>query len=359
MIDWSKYCHRMVSVDVAARTCVVEPGIVLDVLNRLLADTGLMFGPRPSTHAQCTLGGMIGNNSCGSTAQAYGKTADNVARLEILTYDGQRMWVGPTSQEEFDRIVAQGGPRARIYRELRAIADEHADEIRRRFPDIPRRVSGYNLDQLLPEAGFDLARALVGSEGTLVTVLRAELRLVPAPKAECLVLLGYHDIGVAAEAVPRIVGHGPLQLEGVDDKLVDFERRKHMHPDALKRLPEGGGWLMVSFAGRSQKEADAKARGMLKELKDSEHAPHVSFFDDAKIEKELWEVRESGLGATARVPGMRETWEGFEDSAVPPDRLGDYLRDLRRLLEEFGYGDASCTGTSGRAACTPASRSTW
>ncbi|MGI5157747.1 FAD-binding and (Fe-S)-binding domain-containing protein [Microbispora sp. CA-102843] len=348
VIDWSKYCHRLVSVDAAARTCVVEPGIVLDVLNRLLADDGLMFGPRPSTHSQCTLGGMIGNNSCGSTAQAYGKTADNIARLEILTYDGHRMWVGPTSQEEFDRIVAEGGPRARIYRELRAIVDEHADEIRRRFPDIPRRVSGYNLDQLLPETGFDLARALVGSEGTLVTVLRAELRLVPAPKAECLVLLGYHDINVAADAVPRIARYGPLQLEGVDDRLVDFERRKHMHPDALKRLPEGGGWLMVSFGADSQKKADAKARDLLKELRDTEHAPHIAFIDDAKIEKELWEVRESGLGATARVPGLHETWEGFEDSAVPPDKLGGYLRDLRHLFEEFGYGDASLYGHFGQ-----------
>ncbi|MGW5264792.1 FAD-binding and (Fe-S)-binding domain-containing protein [Microbispora sp. NPDC004025] len=348
VIDWSKYCHRLVSVDAAARTCVVEPGIVLDVLNRLLAGIGLMFGPRPSTHSQCTLGGMIGNNSCGSTAQAYGKTADNVARLEILTYDGQRMWVGPTSDEEFGRIAAEDGPRGRIYRELRAIVDEHAGEIRRRFPDIPRRVSGYNLDQLLPEAGFDLARALVGSEGTLVTVLRAELFLVPAPEAECLVLLGYQDIGVAADAVPRIARYGPLQLEGVDDKLVDFERRKHMHPDVLTRLPEGGGWLMVSFGGGSQEEADGKARDLLEDLKNSEHAPHVAFFDDAKTEKKLWEVRESGLGATARVPGMHETWEGFEDSAVPPDRLGDYLRDLRRLFEEFGYGDASLYGHFGQ-----------
>lgn len=348
VIDWSKYCHRLLSVDTEARTCVVEPGIVLDVLNRLLAGTGLMFGPRPSTHSQCTLGGMIGNNSCGSTAQAYGKTADNVARLEILTYDGQRMWVGPTGPREFDRILAEGGPRARLYRELREIADDHAEDIRRRFPDIPRRVSGYNLDQLLPEAGFDLARALVGSEGTLVTVLRAELRLVPAPAAECLVLLGYHDIAVAADGILRIAGHGPLQLEGVDDKLVDFERRKHMHPEALERLPEGGGWLMVSFGGGSQEEADRRARAMLEDLRGSEHEPHIAFFDDQKIEKALWEVRESGLGATARVPGMPETWEGWEDSAVPPERLGGYLRDLRRLFGEFGYGDASLYGHFGQ-----------
>ncbi|MBP2705092.1 FAD-binding oxidoreductase [Microbispora sp. RL4-1S] len=348
VIDWSAHCDRLVSVDVAARTCVVEPGIVLDVLNRRLAETGLMFGPRPSTHSQCTLGGMIGNNSCGSTAQAYGKTADNVSRLEILTYDGLRMWVGPTTEEEYAEILAEGGPRARIYRELRLIADDHAGAIRDRFPDIPRRVSGYNLDQLVPGGPFDLARALVGSEGTLVVVLRAELHLVPSPAAESLVLLGYHDIAAAADAVPRIARHRPLQLEGVDDRLVGFERAKGMHPDALKRLPEGGGWLMVSFGGDSQREADERARTLTDDLRRTEHAPHIAFFDDEQIEKHLWEVRESGLGATARVPGLPETWEGWEDSAVPPDRLGDYLRDLRALLREFGYGQASLYGHFGQ-----------
>ncbi|GAA0381526.1 FAD-binding and (Fe-S)-binding domain-containing protein [Microbispora corallina] len=348
VIDWSKYCHRLVSVDRAAHTCVVEPGIVLDTLNLLLRDTGLMFGPRPSTHSHCTLGGMIGNNSCGSTAQAYGKTADNVARLEILTYDGLRTWVGPTGGDEFERILAEGGRRAEIYRGLRDVVGAHAGEIRRRFPDIPRRVSGYNLDQLLPGGDFDLARALVGSEGTLVTVLRAELRLVPAPKAESLVVLGYHDIAVAGDAVPRIAAHRPLQLEGVDDKLVGYERRKGMHPEALKELPEGGGWLMVSFAGDSREEADDRANALVDDLRGSDHEPHVAFFDTELLEKELWEVRESGLGATARVPGMRETWEGWEDSAVPPERLGDYLRDLCRLFEEFGYGDASLYGHFGQ-----------
>ncbi len=348
VIDWSKYCHRLVSVDAEAATCVVEPGIVLDVLNRKLAGTGLMFGPRPSTHGQCTLGGMIGNNSCGSTAQAYGKTAENVSRLEIVTYDGLRMWVGPTDEPEFRRIVAAGGRRAEIYRELRSIVETHAGEIRRRFPDIPRRVSGYNLEQLLPEGGFNLARALVGTEGTLVAVLRAELCLVPAPKAEALVLLGYHDIVAAARAVPHIAAYGPLQLEGVDDRLVDYERRKHMHPDALTRLPEGGGWLMVSFGGDTREEADRRARTLVEELRRTEHAPHIDFTDEKRVEKELWEVRESGLGATARVPGMRETWEGWEDSAVPPDRLAGYLNALRGLFREFGYGDASLYGHFGQ-----------
>ncbi|MEV6862766.1 FAD-binding and (Fe-S)-binding domain-containing protein [Streptosporangium subroseum] len=348
IIDWSKYCHRLVSVDAEAGTCVVEPGIVLDVLNRRLAETGLEFGPRPSTHSQCTLGGMIGNNSCGSTAQAYGKTAGNVSRLEILTYDGTRMWVGPTDERQYARFLEGGGRRAEIYRALHDIVDAHAEEIRRRFPDIPRRVSGYNLDELLPGGAFNLARALVGSEGTLAVVLRAELCLVPVPKAESLVILGYHDIAAAADAVPRIAAHRPLQLEGVDDKLIGFERRLGMHPEALGRLPEGGGWLMVSFPGDSQRKADKRARALTDALEGTEHAPHVAFFDKEKVEKGLWEVRESGLGATARVPGMRETWEGWEDSAVPPERLGGYLRDLLRLLDEFDYGDAALYGHFGQ-----------
>src|SRR3954447_1014617 len=173
VLDWTKYCHHLVSVDAARRTCVVEPGIGLDELNRLLAGHGLMFGPKPSTHRSCTVGGMVGNNSCGASAQAYGKTVDNVRRLEVLLYDGTRMWVGPTDDTQYTRIVGGGGRRAEVYQALRRLRDDNLALIRTRYPDIPRRVSGYNLDSLLPERGFDVARALVGSEGTLVTVLHA------------------------------------------------------------------------------------------------------------------------------------------------------------------------------------------
>ena len=223
VIDWTKYCHRLVFVDPAARTCIVEPGIALDDLNAQLAEYGLMFGPRPSTHRSCTLGGMIGNNSCGATAQAYGKTVDNLRRLEVLTYDGQRMWVGPTSDAEFAAIAAAGGRRAEIYTRLRRLRDTHLAAIRTRYPDIPRRVSGYNLDALLPEAGFDLARALVGSEGTLVTVLQAELELVEVPKAKSMVVLGYPDVGAAGDAVTSVLPHHPWQLEGLDQVLLNLE----------------------------------------------------------------------------------------------------------------------------------------
>lgn len=348
VLDWSKYCHRLLSVDEQARTCVVEPGIVLDDLNRQLAGVRLMFGPRPATHDHCTLGGMIGNNSCGSTAQAYGKTGDNVVRLEVLTYHGLRLWVGPTAEHELAGILAADDERAALYRRLVDLRDRYADRIRTGFPQIPRRVSGYNLDALLPENGFDVARALVGSEGTLVTVLRAELQLVEVPRATTLVVLGYPDIAAAGDAVPAVLPHDPAQLEGVDDRLVSFERFSGKHREALNRLPSGGGWLMVSFTGHDQDEADRRAQGLLDDLAGGKHEPSHAFFDDPEQEQRLWEVREAGLGATARAPGMPDTWEGWEDSAVPPDRVGDYLRDLQGLYGKYGYTGAALYGHFGQ-----------
>jgi FAD/FMN-containing dehydrogenase len=348
VIDWSKYCHGVVSVDSGAQSCVVEPGVVLDELNSALAPHGLMFGPRPATHDHCTLGGMIGNNSCGATAQAYGKTVDNVLRLEVLTHDGERFWAGPTSDEEYAAIVAAGGRRAEIYQALRELSAARADQIRERYPRIPRRVSGYNLDSLLPEHGFDVARALVGSESTLVTILHAELRLVAAPAAQALVVLGYPDIASAADAAPAVARHQPEQLEGLDERLITFERERRMNPEALRLLPEGGGWLMVIFSGDAQDEADAKARALIDELHSTEHEPTVKFYDDPEHEKELADVREVALGATARVPDMPDTWEGWEDSAVPPERLGNYLRDLSKLYDEFGYSGAALYGHFGQ-----------
>ncbi len=342
VLDFSKYCNRLLSVDPESRTCVVEPGIVLDELNRRLAHTGLRYGPEPSTHMNCTLGGMIGNNSCGATAQRTGKVVDNIASLDVLLYDGTRFTVGPTDDDEYRSIERRGDRRAEIYRTLRRLRDENADLIRKRYPDIPRRVSGYNLDSLLPEQGFDLAGLLVGSEATLVTVLRAELKLVPVVPARTLVVLGYPDIGKAGDAVPSIVAHDPIALEGVDHYLIHDERIKHMNKSALDELPEGSGFLMVQFGGEDSDEADRRAQEMLDDLSRGEHDPGVTFFDDPEREDELWLVRESGLGATAHVPHHPDTWPGWEDSAVPVDRVGDYVRDLRRLYEEFGY--ASDTG---------------
>ncbi|MEU0052293.1 FAD-linked oxidase C-terminal domain-containing protein [Streptomyces sp. NPDC006309] len=349
VIDWSKYCTGLLSVDPERRTCVVEPGIVLDELNRLLAPHKLQFGPKPSTHSHCALGGMIGNNSCGASAQAYGKTVDNVRRLEILTYDGQRAWVGPTPPGERARVIAAGGRLAELYTGLDRIATDYLADIRRGFPKIPRRVSGYNLDSLLPENGFDLAKALVGSEGTLVTVLRAELDLVPVPACQSLLVLGYDDICAAADDVSRLLEHcSPTQLEALDGRMAQLMREERAYLDSLAVLPEGDSWLMIQYSGDSQEDVDGQAHALLRAIGRDESDANVAFSDNPEREQKMLRAREAGLGVTARPPDGRETWEGWEDSAVPPERLGDYLRDLKKLFEEFGYDRPSLYGHFGQ-----------
>jgi FAD/FMN-containing dehydrogenase/Fe-S oxidoreductase len=349
VIDWTKYCHEVISVDPGGRAAVVQPGIALDRVNDAVKKYGLMVGPKPSTHVSCTIGGMIGNNSCGSTAQAYGKMADSVQRLEILTYDGLRMWTGLTSDADYTNIVAKGGRPAEIYAGLRAIRDRYLGQIRTGYPDIPRRVSGYNLDYLLPEKQFHVARALVGSESTLVTVLAAEIKLVEIPKFRSLVVLGYPDIAQAADVVPLVVRHHPLACEGLDDVLISLEREEHLGGAALDKLPEGSGWLMIQFGGDTEQEAKERADALIEAVRsDGEHPrPHVAYLEDPAVEDNMWSVRELGLGATAYPPGKHETHEGWEDAAVPPDRLGDYLRDFRVLLARHDYHGASLYGHFG------------
>jgi len=337
VIDWSKYCHHVESVDTASRTCVVQPGIVLDMLNKELAPTGLRFGPEPATHMNCTLGGMIGNNSCGATAQRTGKVVDNIAALEVLLYDGTRFWCGPTSDDEYAQIERRGDRRAEIYRRIRKLVTDYEARIRERYPDIPRRVSGYNLDSLLPEHNFDIAGLLVGSESTLVTVLRAKLKLVPVLAERSLVVLGYPSIEKAADAVPAVLPHDPIALEGLDDRLLHDEQVKRLSSQARQELPRGSAYLMVQFGADTREEVDQAGKRLLDALHDTEHDPATKFLDEPSVEDELWQAREAGLGATAHIPGQPDTFEGWEDSAVAPEKLGDYLRDLNKLYQEFDY----------------------
>jgi FAD/FMN-containing dehydrogenase/Fe-S oxidoreductase len=337
VLDFSKYMHRLVELDPERRLARVEPGIVLDTLRRAAERHHLTYGPDPASHDRCTLGGMIGNNSCGVHALMAGKTVDNVEELEVLTYDGLRLRVGPTSDEELTRIIREGGRRGQIYSGLAALRDRFAGLIRERYPDIPRRVSGYNLDQLLPENGFHVARALVGTECTCVTVVEATLKLVPSPPYRTLAVLGYSDVYVAGDHVPEILEWRPIGLEGLDHRLIGFMRAKGLYPESVARLPPGGAWLLVEFGGDSQADADARARSMADALRRRPDAPSVKVMESMEEAKRIWEVRESGLGATAFVPGMADSWEGWEDAAVPPARLGAYLRDFRRLLDRHGY----------------------
>src|SRR5690242_4913864 len=346
VLDFSKYMHRVLEIDTAGRRARVEPGCVLDDLRAAARRHGLTYGPDPSTHNHCTLGGMIGNNSCGVhsvMAEFYGpgpSTAHQVRRLDVLTYDGTHLGVGPTSDDELDAIIRAGGRRGQIYRDLKALRDRYAARIHERFPMIPRRVSGYNLPELLPEFGFNVARALVGSEGTCVTVLEAELSLIDEPRARSLLVLGYPSVYDAGDHIPEIREHRPIGLEGLDDHLIHDIQKKELHADYVKMLPDGGGWLLVEFGGDSKADADAKARRLMETLGHGAGAPSMKLFDDPVEEHHIWKVRESGLGATARIPGEADTWEGWEDSSVPPDRVGSYLRGLRALFDRYGYACA-------------------
>jgi FAD/FMN-containing dehydrogenase/Fe-S oxidoreductase len=348
VLDTSKYMREILELDGARRIARVEPGVIRDQLAELAEGRHqLTFAPDTSTHAYATIGGMVGNNSCGTHSVMAGKTVENVEELEVLTYDGLRLRVGPTPEEELERIVAAGGRRGEIYGALRELRDRHAAAIRERFPRIPRRVSGYNLDQLLPENGFHVARALVGTEGTCATVLEATLRLVHSPPARTLLVIGYEDVFAAADHVPAVMEHEPTGLEGVDDVLVEDMKVLNMHSADLSLLPRGKGWLLAEFGGESREESDQRARACMDALRGEKGLSEMKLYDQMETEHKLWDVRESGLGATAFRPGARDHWEGWEDAAVPPEREGDYLRDFRRLLDEYGY-DSSLYGHFGQ-----------
>lgn len=337
VMDMSKYMNNILELNAREHRARVQPGVVLDHLRNAAEQHGLTFGPDPATHNRCTLGGMIGNNSCGVHAQMAGKTADNIEELDILTYDGLRMRVGPTSDEELERILQEGGRRGEIYGALKALRDRYGDLIRQGFPKIPRRISGFNLDELLPENGFNVARALVGTESTCVTVLEATVRLIHSPAARVLVVLGYPDIYSGCDQIPAILEHTPLALEGFDDILLNDTKRKGLYPDAVKLFPEGGGWLMVEFGADTREEALKQAHHFMVKMQQQSPTPEMKVFEDSAQAKPIWEVRESALGATAVVPGEQPTWPGWEDSAVRPEAMGNYLRDLRKLINSYQY----------------------
>ncbi len=349
VVDFSKYCTQLLSVDVQDRSCWVEPGLVLDELNAQLAAHGLEFGPEPATHNHCTLGGMVGNNSCGATAQRTGKTVDNTLALEIMLPDGTRMEVSATDDQEYADIVRSGGRRAEIYRQLRTLRDTYGDDVRAAYPDIPRRVSGYNLDSLLPENTFNLAQALVGSESTCVLVLRAKLRLMPVVRARSVVLLGYPDAGSSGDDVPAVLKYDPIALEGFDSKVISYQQTKGLNPTAIQDLPEGqGAWLLVQFGADTPEQAAAAAHTFAQAAQQFGSGPTVTVYDDDAHQEQIWQVREAALGATAQVPGLANMWSGWEDSAVAPEQIGRYLRELRKLYQEFGYDTASLYGHYGQ-----------
>jgi FAD/FMN-containing dehydrogenase/Fe-S oxidoreductase len=338
VIDFSKYVNRLLEVNPKERYAWVEPGIINDQLREAAEKHDLTFAPDPATHAYCTLGGMIGNNSCGAHSVLGGKTSENIEELDILTYDGLCLTVGATSDRQFAQIERAGGRAAEIYRRLRSLRDTYADEVRRRYPQIPRRVSGYNLDYLLPENGFHIARALVGSESTCVLVLRAKTKLIASPQHRVLLVIAYPSVFAAGDQSPRINELGPIAVEGFERRLIDNEHMKGKNLPGMNLFAEGNAWLLVEFGADTPAKAIAlgeKAKRWI-ESHDRDHVSIRVLVDKAQ-QRDAMEVRELGVGAT-RVPGKQaETWPGWEDAAVPPEKLGDYLRDFYKLCDRYNY----------------------
>lgn len=336
ILDLSKYMYRVLELDPKRKIARVEPGVVLDQIRHGAAMHNLTFGSDTSTHEYATIGGSIGNNACGIHSILSGRTSDNVCELEIVTYDGLHTVVGRTPDKELAKVIRAGGRKAEIYQKLLALRDKYGDLIRERFPDIPRRVSGYNLDDLLPECGFHVARALTGSEGTCALMLEATMNLVYRPPYRTLVVLGYPDIYTAADHVPDVMERKPVGLEAIDSVLVDNINAKRLNAEHLRLLPEGQAFLLAEFGGETQAEATRNAQ---RATRGCGAVSHVLYEDEVR-QTTIWKIRESGLGATARVPALEDTWEGWEDSAVAPEKLGNYLRDLRKMYEEYDYKGA-------------------
>lgn len=321
VIDFARHLNRILEIDTAGRTAVVEPGVILSDLQRRLAPLGLCFGPDPATGSRATIGGMIGNNACGPHALAYGRTAENVDALTVIDGRGRQIHAGSQMESAVPELVSG----------LTALVEANLAVIRTEFGRFPRQVSGYSLEHLLPERGRHLARALVGTEGTLATTIGARLRLVPISPARVLVVLGYHDMVAAANDVPALLAHHPQAIEGMDARLVDVVRRNG-GPSSVPDLPRGGGWLMVEMGGETASAADASAASLIR----GAAAMDAMIFQTGPAATAMWRIRENGAGLAGRTAAGRQAWPGWEDAAVPPANLGAYLREFQDLTDAYG-----------------------
>nr|WP_239522200.1 FAD-binding and (Fe-S)-binding domain-containing protein [Geodermatophilus sabuli] len=324
VLDTSRYLTRVHAIDPEARTATVDPGVVQSALQAAAKPHGLRFGPDPSTHNRCTIGGMIGNNACGSRALGYGRTSDNVVGLDVVTGAGDRLALGAPA--------AAGAPDAAggVLGELRRLVDVELAAIRTELGRFGRQVSGYSLEHLLPERGFDVTRALVGSEGTLAVVRQATVRLVTDAPHRGLVVLGYPTMADAADATPGLLRHEPTACEGLDQRIV--QRLRDVPAAVVPELPRGGGWLIVELTGDTVAEVEGKAARV---LADAGAVDSLVVTDRGEAEA-IWRIREDVAGLAARTPDGRPAHAGWEDAAVPVEQLGAYLRGFEELLAGHG-----------------------
>src|SRR5215469_219972 len=331
VLDTSRHLNRVISIDPQARTATVEPGAVLDDITRAASEYGLRFGPDPSTHSRATIGGSIGNNACGSRALGYGRTADNVVDMDVVTGGGLRFTARRYGGAANALKATTGTPEEGLVKELLALVSGRLAIIRTEFGTFTRQVSGYSLEHLLPENGTNLARFLVGTEGSLALTLKATVNLVTAPKATALTVLGYADMPQAAAAVPGILPFKPVALEGFDSRLVEVVRVRRGPAAVPDILPNGNGFLFIETAGATTAQALDAGHAL---------AQAASCIDSTVVTgaqaAALWRIREDGAGLGGRTPANAPAWPGWEDSAVPPGNLPAYIRELKALLRDHG-----------------------
>ncbi|HSZ39603.1 MAG TPA: FAD-binding oxidoreductase, partial [Trebonia sp.] len=323
VLDTSRHLNRVLSVDPERRTATVQPGTVLDTITKAASPHGLRFGPDPSTHSRCTIGGAIGNNACGSRALRYGRSADNVVSLDVVTGSGTRFTAGQGDG------AGDGAGDGQPLPDLKNLVAANLAMIRTEFGRFTRQVSGYSLEHLLPENGTDLARFLVGTEGSLALTLQATVRLVRAPLATALTVVAYADMAQAAEAVPGLLPFKPVALEGLDARMVEVVRTRRGPAAVPDILPDGGGWLFIETTGETEAEAREAGQRLVKAA-----AGLGSAVVTGPEAAALWRIREDGAGLGGRTPAGAPAWPGWEDSAVPPENLPGYLRELQALMAE-------------------------
>lgn len=344
VVDFSRHMAAVGDVDEETMTVRVEPGIVLSTLTahvESVTEGRCTFAPDPSSRTRATVGGAIGNDACGNHSVRYGRTCDHVVELDVLTWDGIALTASRGGLRPTDPADPEATERAgRLSEQLAALAAQFADPLRDELGRIPRQVSGYQLRNLLPEEGFDVARALVGSEGTCALVVGARMRVVPKPPAALLLCLGYADVVDAARDVPVLLEYRPAAVEGVDEAIVETMRWRR-GDEAVTGMPAGKAWLYVDLDGEDLAEVEVHAAEVLQRLREDGRLVDAALVTDPVERAVLWRVREDGAGLSSRLspewaPDRAESWPGWEDSAVAPQRLPEYLAELLRLMAEYG-----------------------
>ena len=335
IVDTSKYLNRMLEVNVAERWARVEPGIVLDELNAQLKPHGLRFAPDISTASRATVGGMMANNSSGARSVLYGKTIDHVLEQEVMLSDGSVTQFGPLSSADLEERCAKPGLEGDCYRTVRRLSLELAGEIDRRFPKVLRRVGGYNLDEFTdPRKPFNLAKLMVGCEGTLGVVLEAKVKLVPLPAHKSVLAIQFATLLEALGATPAILQHKPSAIEVMDKFILDHTRQSAQLQALRESFIEGepGALLCVEFYGDRAEDLPPRMRAVEDDLRGRGFGYRFHHALDLPGQARIWSLREAALGLSMAMKDDDKSLSFVEDTAVAPEKLRDYIDRFMQLI---------------------------